>query len=181
MSGGSVGVAAMPCPSVSDSASSSSTSWMVGVTSEGGRDVFFFFRFFLRRLSVLCTLLRRRWGRGRWVDKGWCVWWNVCLWSALKRRRNKNKSASWYQVWSLRLLTVDVCHALSLWISGAAALNMREACRWYFCELTLLFYWYETKLTLIILELSSGWGDHYGCLSFWATLHISACLKCSSK
>lgn len=74
MTGRSVGVATVPCPSVSDSASSSSTSWMVGVTSDGGREVFFFFRFFLRRLSVLCTLLRRRWGRGRWVDKGWCVW-----------------------------------------------------------------------------------------------------------
>ncbi len=69
-----MGVAATPGPSVSDSASSSSTSWMVGVTSEGGREVFFFFRFFLRLLSVLCTLLRKRWGRGRWVDNGWCVW-----------------------------------------------------------------------------------------------------------
>lgn len=70
LSGSSVGVAATPSPSVSDSASSSSTSWMVGVTSEGGREVFFFFRFFLRLLSVLCTLLRIRWGKGRWVDKG---------------------------------------------------------------------------------------------------------------
>lgn len=84
-SGGSVGVAATPCPSVSDWASSSSTSWIVGVTSEGGRDVFFFFRFFLRRLSMLCTLLRRRWGRGRWVDRGWWVWWKVCLWSGRKK------------------------------------------------------------------------------------------------
>lgn len=102
MSGGSVGVAASPCPSVSDCASSSSTSWMVGVTSDGGREVFFFFRFFLRLLSALCTLLRTRWGRGRWVDKGWCVWWNVCLWSGLNKNQKETKGTSGY--WMLKLL-----------------------------------------------------------------------------
>lgn len=111
MSGRSVGVAAIPCPSVSESTSSSSTSWMVGVTSEGGREVFFFFRFFLRFLSMLCTLLRRRWGRGRWVDNGWCVWWNVCLWSVLNKIKYKIKSTSLYKMFS-SFPTVSY-HALS--------------------------------------------------------------------
>ncbi len=84
-SDGSVGVAAWHCPSVSDSASSSSTSWIVGVTSDGGMDVFFFFLFFFRRRSILSTLLRKRCG-GRWVDRGWWVWWNVCRWSMSEDR-----------------------------------------------------------------------------------------------
>lgn len=80
---------AIRCESVSDCPSSSSTSWMVGVTSEGGREVFFFFRFFLRFLSALCTLLRKRWAVGRWVDRGWCVWWNACLWSGEGNEQGK--------------------------------------------------------------------------------------------
>lgn len=44
--------------SVSDCDSSSSTSWIVGVTAEGGREVFFFL--FLCLLSVLDAHLRVR-------------------------------------------------------------------------------------------------------------------------
>lgn len=75
--------------SVSDCPSSSSTSWMVGVTAEGGSEVFFFFRFFLRFLSVLCARLRIRWGR--WVDKGWCVWCIARLWSGEGNRQKKKE------------------------------------------------------------------------------------------
>lgn len=93
-SDGSVGVAAWHWPSISDSASSSSTSWIVGVTSDGGMDVFFFFLFFFRRRSILRTLLRKRCG-GRWVDRGWCVWWKVCRWSVHKEKERERLSKGW--------------------------------------------------------------------------------------
>lgn len=138
-SSSSVGVAATPCPSVSDSASSSSTSWMVGVTLEGARDVFFFFRFFLRLLSVLCTLLRKRWGTGRWVDKGWCVWWNVCLWSAVPTKRRIKSIVHhcvkcWHYVYWLCRSYHAVCHDLSInCLSVLATQSTSQVCNWYLC------------------------------------------------
>lgn len=100
---GSVGVVSWPCTSGSDSASSSSTSWMVGVTSEGGIDVFFFLRFFLRRRSMLSTLFLKRCG-GRWVDSGWCVWWNVWRWSG----RTDARTEQYKNIQHLRGLTTYI-------------------------------------------------------------------------
>lgn len=86
--GGSTGSASdspsSSSPSSSSSSSSSSStpaapsSWMGGVPSEGGAEVFSFFLLLLVCRAEVGGSRRSLWGGGRRAESGWWVWCDVC-------------------------------------------------------------------------------------------------------